>query len=243
MTTEGLHYEFRRRWDKNSNQHQRYLTDLEVDQLFNNVISDYVDLFATGRNIKKYDVGFEVTQQMTDMVSTLVRSYPEQPEITPTNLDGDVYSVDFSSLVVPYRHFISGFLRDADCGLIEINIEQHSNIGTVRLDYHRMANKRWKRVPALIRNKTLYLYTNGVFTNIAGVQLSYIKEPEPICLGTYTIEPTVEAPNPTLIKAASDTDIDQNFHHILVTMAVQEAARIYSDQFQLIAQDNKLNNL
>jgi len=242
MTTEGLHYEFRRRWDKNANNHRRYLTDLEVDQLFNNVASDYVDLFATGRNPKKYDVGFEVTQQMTDMVSTLVRSYPEQPELIPTTADNDIYVVSFVNLIEPYRHYVSGFLRDTECGLVRINVEQHQDLSTVRLDFHRQANKRWKRVPATIRNDKLYLYTGGIF-DIAGVQLTYIKEPQQMCLGTYTIEPTVDNPNPLTIKPASNTDIPSNFHHVLVTMAVQEAARIYADQFQLVAQDSKLNNI
>lgn len=239
MTTEELHFEFRRRWDKNSNNHRRYLTDLEVDQLYNNVSSDFVDLFATGRNPKKYSLGFEVTGAMTDLVSTLVRSYPEESEIQATSLDGDVYVADFNDLEEKYRLFKSAMLRDTSCGLVEINLEQHHDLGTIRLDHHRKANKRWKRVPAVIRDKKMYLYTDGLF-NIAGIQVTYIKEPNPICLGTYTISPTVTNPNPTLIKPYSETDIDENYHHILVGMAVQEAARIYGDQFQLVAQQQKI---
>ena len=242
MTTEGLHYEFKRRWDKNDNNHRRGWTDIQIDQLFNNVSSDYVDLFAVGRNPKNYNVGFEVTGQMIDMVSTLVRSYPEQPELAATSIDDDIYVVDFEGLAEPYRHYKTAILRDKYCGLVEVNIEQHHDLSTIRLDYHRKASKRWKRVPATIRNNKLYLYTDGQFT-IEGVQITYIKEPNPICLGTYTIEPTVDEPNPTVLKDYSETDISENFHHILVTMAVQEAARIYSDQFQLVAQTNKLGNI
>lgn len=242
MTTEELHYEFRRRWDKNSNQHRRYLTDVEVDQLFNNVSSDYVDIFATGKNPKNYNVGFEVTQQMIDMVSSLVRSYPEQPALVPFSLDGDVYSVDFRLLDDTYRHHISSVAIDSDCGRVNINIEQHHDLNTIRTDFHRKANKKWKRIPASIRNRILYLYTGGLF-NISGVQITYVKEPDEICLGTYTVAPTVVEPNPILIKPASSTDIDENFHHILVTMAVQEAARIYGDQFQVAVQSNKLTEL
>lgn len=241
MTTEELHYEFRRRWDKNSNQHRRYLTDLEVDQLLNNVSSDYVDLFGTGRNPKRYDVGFEVTQRMIDMVSSLVRAYPEQPELSASNLDGDVYSVDFNDLESAYRHHISSVARTTNCGIVPINIEQHHDLATIRADFHRKANKKWKRIPATIRNDVMYLYTDGLFT-IEGIQVSYIKEPNEICLGTYTVSPTVAAPNPVAIKPASSTDIAENFHHILITMAVQEAARIYGDQFQVAVQTNKLNN-
>lgn len=242
MTTEELHFEFKRRWDKNSNNNRRGLTDLEVDQLFNNVSSDYVDLFATGKNPKNYTVGFEVTGQMIDMVSSLVRSYPEQVELPATSLDGDVYVVDFASLSEPYRHFKTAIIRDRYCGLVEVNIEQHQDLASVRLDFHRKASKKWKRCPAAIRDKKLYLYTDAEFT-ISGVQVTYIKEPDPICLGTYTIAPTVSEPNPVIIKDYSETDIDDNFHHILVSMAVQEAARIYGDQFQLAAQSNKLFNV
>lgn len=239
MTTEELHFEFKRRWDKNSNQHRRYLTDVEIDQLYNNVSSDYVDLFATGRNPKRYNVGFEVTQKMIDMVSSLVRGYPEQPELSATSLDDDIYMVDFEELDEAYRHHVSSMLRDTACGLININIERHADIDKIRLDYHRQATRRWKRVPATIRDNKLYLYTGGLFT-IGGIQVTYVKEPNHVCLGTYTIAPTVDEPNPILLKDYSETDISPNFHHILVTMAVQEAARIYNDQFQVAVQENKL---
>ncbi len=242
MTTEELHYEFRRRWDKNSNQHRRYLTDVEVDQLLNNVSSDYVDIFATGKNPRNYNVGFEVTQQMIDMVSSLVRSYPEQPLLIPTSLDGDVYSVDFRELDDNYRHHISSVAIDSDCGKVYINIEQHHNLNTIKADYHRQANKRWRRIPATIRDKKMFLYTGGLF-NLSGIQVTYVKEPDKICLGTYTIPPTVDDPNPVILKDYSETDIDGNFHHILITMAVQEAARIYGDQFQVAVQSNKLTEL
>lgn len=242
MTTEELHYEFRRRWNKNTNAHRRSLTDLELDQLYNNVVSDYVDIFATGKNPKRYDVGFEVTQQMIDMVSTLVVSYPEIDELTPESIDGNIYKVDLSSLEIPYRHYITSAINDANCGLVDVNIEQHHDLSTIRLDFHRKANKRWKRIPGLIRNKVLYLYTDGLFS-MDGLQLTYIKEPDKMCLGTYTVAPTVEEPNPTDIKPQSDIDIEDNFHHILVTMAVQEAARIYADQFQLVANTNKLSDI
>jgi len=242
MTTEELHYEFRRRWDKNYNQHRRYLTDLEVDQLLNNVSSDYVDIFATGRNPKKYDVGFEVTQQMIDMVSTLVISYPEEPLLAVTTSDSDIYVADFDNLFQDYRHHVSSLLMDENCGKVPVSIEQHHDIDSIVLDFHRKANKRWTGVPATIRDNKMYLYTDGIF-NPTGLRITYIKEPDEICIGTYTVSPTIENPDPTTIKQASSTDIGDNYHHILITMAVQEAARIYGDQFQLVAQTNKLTDI
>jgi hypothetical protein len=68
MTTEELHIEFKRRWNKLSNSHNKYWTDFEIDELLNHASSIYVDIFATGRNPKQYDIGFEITQQMIDMV-------------------------------------------------------------------------------------------------------------------------------------------------------------------------------
>lgn len=242
MTIEELHFEFRRRWDKNSNNHRRYLTDLEVDQLYNNVISDYVDMFGTGKNIKRYDVGFEVTQQMIDMISPLVIGYPEESLLSLSNQNGILIG-NLDSLSKPYRHYVTSFLQDKYCGLVDVNIEQHHDLSTIRLDYHRKASKMWKRVPATIRNNKIYLYSDGLFTGVQGLQITYIKDPVEVCLGTYTISPTIENPNPSVIKPQSETDIDPSFHHILVTMAVQEAARIYADQFQLVTQDNKLNDI
>ena len=50
MNIEELHYELERRWNKNSNNHRKYLTDLEKDQVLNTAIKEYVDIFFHGRN-------------------------------------------------------------------------------------------------------------------------------------------------------------------------------------------------
>lgn len=242
MTTEELHYEFRRYWNKNSNSHRKSFTDLEVDQLLNVVSRDYVDIFGTGKNPKRYDVGFEVNQQMIDLISTLVVGYPEEPEASLTSLADNIYSLDFADLTKVYRHYVSSLVKDKNCGLIDVSIEQHGDMATVKYDYHRSANKRFKRIPATIRNKKLFLYANSDF-DLTGIQITYIKSPDEICLGTYGYAPTVADPSPVGTKPASSTDIDENYHDILVNMAVQEAARIYGDVQQLQIRDNKLTDI
>jgi hypothetical protein len=131
--------------------------------------------------------------------STLVYSYPEQPILSLTTSDNVIYVADFNNLNLPYRHFVTAYMADRDCGDVKVNLEQHHDMVTIQTDFHRKANKVWKNVPATIRNKKLNLYTNGIFNPI-GVKITYIKQPNEICLGTYTVSPTIDNQTPTQIK-------------------------------------------
>ena len=212
----------------NSNNNRKSLTDLEKDRALNVAIGEYTYIFATGKNPKNFTVGFEVTSQMTDMVSTLVLSYPEEP-ILALQGDEDIAWVSLNDLTNPYRFFVGAQLQGSCNNLIKVNIERHGALSSIANDYHRRASKTWKHVPGVIRDQKLYLYLSNQFSDIQGVRVSYIRRPAEACLGTYTISPTIEQPNPTAIKPKQECDLPEDFHDIIISMAMQELSRIYMD--------------
>jgi hypothetical protein len=244
MLIEEMHYELERRWNMNSNNNRKSLTDLEKDRALNVAIGEYTYIFATGKNPKNYTVGFEVTSQMTDMVSTLVLSYPEEPLLALQGTgDNSIGFVSFSDLTRPYRFFVAAQLEDFCGKLVKVNIEQHGSMPAIANDFHRKASKLWKHVPGSIRDQKLYIYHDGVFGEPAGVRMTYIRRPAEVCIGTYTVAPTTEQPDPVALKPKQECDLPEDYHDIIVSMAMQELSRIYSDmpRYQLTA-DN-LNSI
>lgn len=237
MSIEELHYEFKRRWDKQANNHRKGFTDLEVDQVLNSAINEYVYIYGTGRNPKNYN-GLEVNQQMIDMLSTLVMSYPE---VSPLPVSSEDSSISSSQLPENYRYFITGKVETKECGLVGITVEQHGDLNSILTNYHRKANKLFKNIPVTIRDKKLYLYHNGIFTP-ESLRITYVRKPSVVCIGTYTEIPTEINPNPAL-KDRIDCDLPEDYHDIVLDIAVQEVSRIYLDTARYTLGQNKLNNV
>jgi len=238
LKIEELHYEFKRRWDKQANNNRKGFTDVEIDQTLNSAINEYAYIFGTGKNAKRYDVGFEVDQQMIDMLQTLVVSFPEYPVIPATNVDDNISSVELPD---NYRYFISAFAVDPKCGDVGITIEQHGDLSSVLKNYHRKANAKFRNLPATIRGNKIYLYHNGVF-NPEALKITYIKDPAKVCIGTYTEIPTQENPNPPT-KPKQECDIPSDYHDIIIDIAVQETSRIYLDANRYQLGKDKINDI
>lgn len=79
MTIERLHQEIKFRWNKMNSNHKKDFFPELLDDAINKTIEDYVEIFYSGANPKHYNFGFEVNQQMIDMLRTLVvpeKTYP-----------------------------------------------------------------------------------------------------------------------------------------------------------------------
>jgi len=227
MSIEELHYEIERRWNKNSNNHRKYLTDLEKDQVLNTAINEYVDIFFNARNRNGYDVGFEVNERMIEMLDTLVYSYPEQGLLRPVKVDDSgVYKVDLTKTNKPFRHYISARVV-TNCGEMKLNPEQHGDMNTIIGDYHRKANKAFKELPSTRRNNALFLYTDNKFIP-TGLKLSYLKKPNRVCIGTYKDITNKDNPNADN-KPKVECDLPSDFHDILISITLQELGRIYNN--------------
>lgn len=241
MQVEELHYRIRFEWDKLGNAHRRYLSDLELDQVINSSVFDYVEIFYHGKNSQGFDLGFEVNGQMIDMLDTLVVGYPDEPELSLQQISDDMYKADFTQTTKPFKGYISSSVRLADCdNYAGVNIEQHGDMNKTNVSFHRRASKRWRVIPGYLRGDSLYLKSDGIALD--SMRLSYLRKPAIVALGTYSEIPTVDNPTPGL-RPRQECDLPEDYHPLLVRIAVQNLHRIYGNQNDKVLTDQKINEL
>ena len=237
MIIEDIHYRVRLKFNKINTNTKKTFNDLELDMVIQSAIDEYIEIFYSGSNPKKYKLGFEVTQQRIDMLSTLVVSQLEQPMLTPasSNADLGLYEFKLSELVHPYRHFLRGNIKVEGCDkLYNLAIEQHDDLNNVLDDHNRIPSTKWlraigvmKKDSSTIGNSSIYVYTAGEFIP-EGLYIEYLKEAAQVSLGTYTEVPTAENTNPPL-KPKVECDLPEVYHSLIVDMTVQELTRILED--------------
>lgn len=234
-----LHFKLEQGYNKLSNNHQKYLTDVEKDEVLNTAIFEYLEIFIHGRNPKNFNIGFEVTQQRIDMLHTLVVSYPEFPKQELTLLDDKIFYYEFPK---DYRSYRSARVFEVKCDIAyDVNIEQHGDLVTTRRSFHRKTSKRFQYIIGTIRNNRLYLYPEDEL-NPSKLELTYIRKPSKVCKGTYPSLENRNAANPPL-QLKQDCDLPEEYVDIIVSIAVQELARRFSDGNTKNIQTDKLINL
>jgi len=242
MRVEDLHLKLDLEWNRQSNNHRKYLTDPEKDEILNKAIFEYVEMFLHGENKNLYDLGFEVTQQRIDMLQTLVRSFPEQPFMKAEKLSNDIYQIDLTKTAVPCKSAVACKFTIRDCDLQIIgDWEQHQELFSGQINFHRKSSKKWQRAIIAQRNDKLYIYTDNEFIP-EDCFLTYIKIPDQVCLGTYVAfenKDNVNAPN----KPKSDTDLPDDYINVVVAIAVQELNRRYSNFNELSVSQQKIKEL
>lgn len=241
IKVEELHSKFEMAYNRQSNNQRRYLNDVEKDELLNYAVFEYVELFTTGVNKNNWNIGFEVTQQRIDMLEPLVKSYPEEPSLKLSVNDG-IYIADLTKTAFPLKSFHGAYISISECSdRINVDLEQHQDLITARQNQHRKSSRAWKRCIGTIRNKKLFLYPDGSMTPI-NVYLTYIKQPDKIALGTYPALQDKDIPNaPNLTK--TDSDLPAQYIDIVVSIAVQEAHRRFSNYNDLQVNSQKINTI
>jgi len=198
-----------------------------------------LEIFIHGRNPKNFNIGFEVTQQRIDMLHTLVVSYPEFPKQELTLLDDKIFYYEFPK---DYRSYRSARVFEVRCDIAyDVNIEQHGDLATTRRSFHRRTSKRFQYIIGTIRNNRLYLYPEDELTP-SKLELTYIRKPAKVCKGTYPSLENRNAANPPL-QLKQDCDLPEEYVDIIVSIAVQELARRFSDGNTKNIQTDKLINL
>ena len=234
-----LHFKLEQGYNKLSNNHQKYLTDVEKDEVLNTAIFEYLEIFIHGRNPKNFNIGFEVTQQRIDMLHTLVVSYPEFPKQELTPLEDKIFYYEFPK---DYRSYRSARVFEVQCDIAyDVNIEQHGDLATTRRSFHRRTSKRFQYIIGTIRNNRLYLYPEDELTP-SKLELTYIRKPAKVCKGTYPSLENRNRDNPPL-QLKQDCDLPEEYVDIIVSIAVQELARRFSDGNTKNIQTDKLINL
>ena len=231
MNINEMHFEVKFRANKLDTQVLRDLPPAHIDRAINAATVDYVEGFYSGKMSTAYDLGFEVTQQRTDMLSTLVVKNPEQPDLAPVNFDStlNVYEFPFSSLVYPYAHHLRTYLY-TDCGGISLTnaqIVQHDDLNVILVDPLRKPSLKWRRCVASIGktngnigDSSLYVYTDGQFA-VNSVRIEYIKKPVIVYFGGYnSLDGLYTTGDPQV-----NSDLPEQYHSLLVDMTVQNLYR------------------
>ena len=249
MRIEEMHWQVRLEYNKIASNHKKSFSDAEIDAIFNRVIQEYKEIFYSGNNAKRYKIGFEVTQQRIDMLSSLVVGEPEQPPLLPDTISNNIYEFKLDNLVHPYAHHLRSYVNIKDCSFpITVNLEQVGDLGKILTDANTRPSLTWKRAVGRIRkssdgseSSSLYVYTGGEF-EIESLSMEYLKQPAEVCLGTYTDIPTLDNPTPA-IKPQVHCDLPEDYHHLVVSMAAMEISRILEDVNRLNVRADRLNNI
>lgn len=250
MIIEEIQWEFKLLYNKINSGDKRSFHANEIDTFINRSIDEYAEMFYKGVNAKGYNIGFEVTQQKIDMLSTLVIGSPEQPMLTSSTVtNGNMYEFKLSDLKYDYLHHVRMYAKIKNCdGFYNVAIEQTDDLNKVLDSSTRMPSNKWKRVVGQFRKSStesslssIYLYTNGLF-EIEGLHIEYLKKPQKVALGTYIGIPTLNDPNPGLV-AQSQCDLPETYHHLIVDIAVQEASRVLGDVNSLQLRQERINKI
>lgn len=163
-----------------------------------------------------------MNQKRVDDLSNLVIKYPEQPEITPSALDG-VYELALGDLEYNYWFLIAARAStDEDCKTwATLRFIQHDDVYDTLADPF---NKPYKY--ELLYNigrssdangSSLYIYPGD--QTVYKVRLDYIKQPTKMNFGGYTYIDGATYP-------ATDCELSEHLHNELVDIAVQIASGI-----------------
>ena len=141
-----------------------------------------------------------------------------------------------------YRSYRSARVFEVGCDIAyDVNIEQHGDLATTRRSFHRRTSKRFQYIIGTIRNNRLYLYPEDELTP-SKLELTYIRKPAKVCKGTYPSLENRNRDNPPL-QLKQDCDLPEEYVDIIVSIAVQELARRFSDGNTKNIQTDKLINL
>ena len=245
MSIYKLHWLFKERFNKHNTNHYREYTNMQIDQLIYDASIQFLDEFASD----------ESNQQKYDMLSNLIVSYPEQPEIVPTLLGGNIYEVKLTNLTYDYFR-LKRVWAQTDCGLVKIEIVGHGRLNDILNDQYQKPSKKWRRLVATFSKTTnenessLLIYSEEGF-DITGIRLEYIRKVKPVFFGGYNTPEFKQcvALNGTncnqyynTATSPVDLEINETYHSLIVDIAVREAMRILKDP-SISLQMEKINTI
>lgn len=235
MIIQRIHSEIKLRYNKLNSNHLRDIPTAFLDDIINEVIQDYVEMFWNGINYKGYKVGFEVTKQRMDMLSTLVVGESAINALTAqsiisTHTNYNIYQFNLSDLSPTVRHTVRMYLN-TNCGEFKVNVRPHNHLNAVLRDTNEEPSKIWKRAVGAFRQTKvvdIYIPKDVVITNLV---VEYLKEPLKVYFGGYdTLEfLNGDATANSVGDSSVECELPEIYHSLLVDMVVQELANILKD--------------
>ena len=255
MLIDEVNYEFDLRLDRVASQDRADLYDNEKDAYLNRAIKSKVKALYGTDNPKK--TGFETNQERISNLMSLHIEYPVQLPLTPISFNNGKYEIRLRDLTYPYFLLTSARVlieKDKCTKTIDYTNWQIDD----RKNTFNEPNFEWGRVHANFGKSTLITTTNDDLYsiyfdatnyrdvqqfNIKTVQLTYLKKPNRVCMGTY-IHIDDKTTVPPANSAVVHCDLPEMFHDEIVNEAVMFAFKDIQDQFgfqssQLIVNEDK----
>lgn len=238
MTIERIHQEIKFRLNKLNSNHKQDFPVEYIDDAINKATNDYVEIFYAGNAMKPYKLGFEITQQRMDMLTTLV--VPETT-VSLTNFSTDIYSGTLPSL---YKHFIRGYVVPQECAKkIPITIVRHNDLDFKLKDANQQPSLKWERCLGVFKDSKLFLYTK-TFTPTS-CKIEYLKQPKLVYFGGYDSLEFING-NTSAYKTGDPqvtSDLPTNYHDLLIDMVVQYLSSVIEDENTYNFQREKIQSL
>lgn len=255
MTIDRMRQEIKMRWNKINSNHKKDLPDAYLDDILNDAINEYVEMFYSGENRKRFKLGFEVTQQRIDMLSTLVVPHKSVSAtlVSPSTLWDSTYRIRFSSLDPKYRHFLRGSVIVNDCNnvTLPIDIQRHNDLDSKLNSANTKPNLLWKRCLGTIKQDTsnasadsaLFLYLpEEITTNTITCEIEYLRKPVKVFSSGYDSLEYLYGDSSAYKSSNSkvNCDLPADYHTVVVDIAVQLIALMLEDNNKNLLTEEKI---
>lgn len=222
-----MHFDFDLKIDKMASLSKADFTVAEKDWLLNEAQNVLVKTRYSGNNSST--TAFESTQKRIDDLSALSIKYPDQLELTPTLLSGNIYELNLASLEHPYWFFTRGQvwvnLPNSCTKLAVMKLIQQDDLNYILEDPFNSSNPseiifnfgRASVPTGTYTKSSIYLYP-GTYT-LGNVRLEYIRQPLRMNYGGYVYIDGIT-------YSQQNCELPDHTHSELVDLAVQIAAGI-----------------
>jgi len=233
-----MHYEFDQELDKVASEDRPDILPAQKDSYIQKAIT----IWTKSRYGPHAGKGFETDQERISSLGNLHVKSPElQTVIVPTQLPNGDYEVELTTATnLLHEYYVLTRAR--------VEIEQSGCTKTIRVDQIQTddetttftkPNFLWGQVPARFGRssantdtQSIYFETNNLFT-INNVWLDYLKKPDVVYADGYDHITGTSGPftnSGTLFgNNAVNCDIDEIFHHEIISLAVSEVRSDLTD--------------
>lgn len=239
MTIQRMVQQVKFRWNKLDSNKKKNFPLAFIDDIINDAINTYIEMFYGGNNSKRYNIGFEITQQRIDMLSTLVVPHKA---FTATKVSNGIYKLDLNTLTPKYRHFLRGHVITTNCNnaILKLDHIRNNDYDVKIRDANTKPSLTWRRALSSIKqegvNSALYIYTPEEITaNTITGEIEYLRQPVKVFSSGYDSYEYILGDN-TAYRASDPAihcDLPETYHSVVVDIAVQELARILEDPNKL----------
>lgn len=190
MTIEEIHFNVKLRASRMDTHFNREFTPAEIDEILNSAQLKLVNRIFNGITLTRE--GMEDTQQVSDMLSTLVVSSPDlQPPLSPSFISNNTSIFKLSDTIYPYKQYLRSYVESEDCPnkIIDVNITPQDYLTVALKTVYKKPSLRWSRCIGTfskeVDDRRIIIYTNGEF-KASKLYLTYLKQPNLVTIGGYT---------------------------------------------------------